>query len=246
MTERSRFDQNTGSCTPLLAAEFTSRSPSLNFRKRGLRERKNEVRIGNSSFCGDDQPCTVTSKGCEEKGDYIPIQAYAFVYTSGPTTGAVYSKSMADMETQFPETYLSAGTPTLSYTRMGPLSVRCIRRVRYPGRLNFRTPTPPQARDNVFPEKRSANREFLIFRRLSTLQGDFERLRRKGDSIPLHTAYCLKLNPPWTEKKRRKCCLYFRIHEWAHYRYGLFDEYGTRGDSISGDVLLGRHVGWRF
>ncbi|XP_065302261.1 uncharacterized protein [Dermacentor albipictus] len=75
--------------------------------------------------------------------------------------------------------------PTLSYTRMGAFTVRCIRRVRHTWRLNFRRRTPREAR------------------------------------------------------------LHFHIHEWAHYRYGVFDEYGTRGDSISGDLLLGRNEAGR-
>nr|XP_054925269.1 uncharacterized protein LOC129384136 isoform X2 [Dermacentor andersoni] len=110
--ERSCLYRNAGSCTQLRAAEFTSRTSSLNFRNCGLRERKSEVRIGNSSFYGDGQRYTETSRGCGEKGDYIPLQSD----------------------------------------------------------------------------------------------------------------------------------LHFRMHEWAHYRYGVFDENGTRGDSISGDLLLGRHA----
>ncbi|XP_075526623.1 uncharacterized protein LOC142558364 [Dermacentor variabilis] len=153
--------------------------------------------------------------------------AYTFVYTNGRIYGTTYSTGAVHVETQFPETYSSAATrqtfscmsvycvysseieetdggygdlldiihpdippnevtdnnvqPTLSYARVGPHSVRCIRRVPYTERFNFRRSTSRQA------------------------------------------------------------CLRFRIHEWARYRYGVFDEYGTRGDSISGDLLLGRH-----
>ncbi|XP_070377100.1 uncharacterized protein [Dermacentor albipictus] len=36
--------------------------------------------------------------------------------------------------------------------------------------------------------------------------------------------------------------LQFRMHEWAHFRYGVFYEYGKRGDSISGDLLICGHA----
>ncbi|XP_049513844.1 calcium-activated chloride channel regulator family member 3-like [Dermacentor silvarum] len=50
----------------------------------------------------------------------------------------------------------------------------------------------------------------------------------QGDFMHLPAEYLLSLSPLTTEKK--ESFAYTFVHEWAHLRYGVFDEYGRRGD----------------
>ncbi|KAH7974107.1 hypothetical protein HPB49_010147 [Dermacentor silvarum] len=50
----------------------------------------------------------------------------------------------------------------------------------------------------------------------------------KGDFMHLPAEYLLNLSPLTAEKKESSA--YTFVHEWAHLRYGVFDEYGRRGD----------------
>ncbi|KAH7974113.1 hypothetical protein HPB49_010153 [Dermacentor silvarum] len=50
----------------------------------------------------------------------------------------------------------------------------------------------------------------------------------QGDFMHLPAQYLLSLIPLTTEKK--ESFAYTFVHEWAHLRYGVFDEYGRRGD----------------
>ncbi|XP_065292130.1 calcium-activated chloride channel regulator 4-like [Dermacentor albipictus] len=50
----------------------------------------------------------------------------------------------------------------------------------------------------------------------------------KGDYIFIPSQYLRRL-PPFTAETNESAAYTF-VHEWAHLRYGVFDEYGTRGD----------------
>ncbi|KAH6922210.1 hypothetical protein HPB50_010873 [Hyalomma asiaticum] len=51
---------------------------------------------------------------------------------------------------------------------------------------------------------------------------------KPGDYIQLTPAFLAELNASTTETFKNPA--YVFVHEWAHYRYGVFDEYGSRDD----------------
>lgn len=96
---------------------------------------------------------------------------------------------------------------------------------------------------NTWPERRSARRLSSSSFEKSDVRvdvpGSAEEVRpftkqlrpcgKPGDYIQLSPTFLAELNDSTTNTFKNPA--YVFVHEWAHYRYGVFDEYGRLGDS---------------